>query len=253
MSKRGRLETTLTIPTGGWTGSLNMGGGAAGWTVAAGTYTITTLMTAFAAALTTAATEAITVTASLGESGTGIVTIDRTAAGTWTLTWVSTDLRTLLGFTGNLSGANTYTGTNHAQGVWLPDCPMAPKYGRADRGHYESDMAQTVSPGGVVKTHVGNIRRVLPRCRWSHITRAKARAEYEPATGGSFETWWFQTQAGQLSYFKPGAPVRLYWDADVSDYDAYYLVWDKGGTEMEPSHEEWAGLWQIEIRGYVTS
>lgn len=42
------------------------------------------------------------------------------ATGTFAVTWTSTDLRDLLGFTGNLSSANTYTATHTPENTWIP-------------------------------------------------------------------------------------------------------------------------------------
>lgn len=46
-------------------------------------------------------------------------------SGTFTVTWVNTTLRDNLGFTGNLSGANSYTATNAPRYVWRPTRPLS--------------------------------------------------------------------------------------------------------------------------------
>lgn len=47
-------------------------------------------------------------------------------AGTFDVTWNSTALRDLLGFTGNLSGASSYDATNPSPLLWAPGYPATP-------------------------------------------------------------------------------------------------------------------------------
>jgi len=166
------------------------------------------------------------------------------------VSWTDTDLRDVLGFTGNVSGATSHTGPGHARGPWLPDCPMAARYGPNDPGHIETDAGQTISPGGHVQTHVYNRRTRLPSVLWSHVTRPRARIAGETVVGESFEQWWRWCQGGELSYFEPGAEVRVVWDADNSGtYHTYRLI-DRTSTEMQRAVQDWAYLYPIEIAGY---
>jgi hypothetical protein len=254
---RGRAEAQI-YQASNWTATLTVAGfvGSAVVTVAASSTRFPTdFLTALEAALDSAATslgdpDQLSVSASWFEGGTGRVLIEHDAGAIFTLTWISTDMRDLLGYTGNLTGANLYTATNHAQGVWLPDCPMAAKYGPNDAGHTESDMGQTISPRGHVQTLVYNTR-VRNTIDWSHVTRARARIQGEAVTGESFERFIRYTQFGELAYFEVGAPVRLIWDADVSATYTTYRMIGHGSTEMQRAVAEWAGLWPIQITGYV--
>ena len=45
-------------------------------------------------------------------------------SSTFSVTWNDTDFRDILGFTGNLSGANSYTATHRARYTWVPTHPM---------------------------------------------------------------------------------------------------------------------------------
>jgi hypothetical protein len=258
MTKRGRMEARIYQPSN-WTATLAITGlpGTATITVAASsTRYHTDLLAAFetaieAAEVTLGGANGFTITSSVGESGTGKVEIDLDGATNFAITWVSTDLRDLLGYTGNLSGASVYTATNHAQGVWLPDCPYAARYGPNDAGHTEADLVQTVSPQGHVQTSVYNTRTHNPSVRWSHVSRARARIQGETVTGESFERFIRYTQFGELAYFRAGEPIRLIWDADTSSTYTTYVMTGRSSTEMERAVEEWAGLWPIEIAGYV--
>jgi len=253
---RGRLEAQITVPTGGWDAAL-VGTASATATTPAGTYTITSLCTSISSTWSTATTDTVTATASLGESGTQLITI--TSDANLEATWTDTDQRDVLGFTGTLTpAAMSFVASNGCQGVWLPDCELNSPYGPNDTGHLETDMAQLVSPDGIVWTAVNNTRTRIPSLTWAHITRARARSYAETGAITSFETFWNQTQTGsQLSYFLAGAPITLVWDADTAfsgtNITTYYMLWD-GTTAMQKVDEGWAGLFRIEIPGgLVTS
>lgn len=251
---RGRFETQITVPTGGWAVSLTVTaiGGPYTVTVPAGTYYPTDLLTTFTTQLdaATGADGAFTLTGGFGESGTGLVTIAH-ATQTFTLTWTNTSIRDCLGFTGTLTpAALTFTGTANAQGVWLPNCEGAFTYGPGDEGHTETDASTTESPRGDVKGLVYNTRQVLPSALWSHVPKASAKVYSETTTGASFESWWRKTQGGELSYFEPFAPVRLYWSADSATYKTYRIP-GRNGTEMPRTVEDWAGLFRIELNRLV--
>lgn len=53
----------------------------------------------------------------------------------FTVTWNSTTLRTLLGFTGNLSGASSYDATNPSPLLWAPGYPSTPRTRTSKRGY----------------------------------------------------------------------------------------------------------------------
>jgi hypothetical protein len=255
---RGRLEAQIYQATN-WTATLTVAGfvGSAVVTVAASsTRHPADFLTALEAALDSAATslgdpDQLSVSASWFEGGTGRVLIEHDAGAIFTLTWISTDMRDLLGYTGNLTGANAYTATGHAQGVWLPDCPMASKYGPNDPGHTEADRTEEESPRGDVWALQFQSKVILPSARWSHVTRARARIAGEVIAGESFERWWRNTHGGELAYFAVSPQVRLIWDADVSGTYHTYRLKDRKSTAMERAVEEWAGLWPIEIVGVL--
>ena len=249
---RGRLEAQITIPTGGWTVAITITaiGGPYNVTVAAGTYYPTDLLTSLQTGLNAASGSdgSFTVTASWGEAGTGLVTIAHTVQ-TVSFTWTSTDLRDALGYEGDMAAASSHLAEHHSRGVWLPDCEMAAKYGPYDEGHIETDMGQTISPRGDVHSMLYTTRTFLPSVMWSHVTRTRARVRGEFYTAESFEQWWRDTQGGELSYFEPCAPVRLYWSADAGVYHTYRLT-GRTSTTMERSVADWCGLFPIEIAGY---
>ena len=92
-----------------------------------------------------------TFTSTIG-STTGRVTFAG-SGGNFTVTWTDTALRDLLGFTGNLAGAATYTGTNQARYNWYPNTGVATIAAHPDRrGLSSSDATVRRAPSGRVIT-----------------------------------------------------------------------------------------------------
>lgn len=64
-------------------------------------------------------------------SATAVLTQDRKVkignGANFTVTWTNTTFRDLLGFTGNLSGASSYTATNTSKLLWSPAKPLRPE------------------------------------------------------------------------------------------------------------------------------
>jgi len=251
----GRAEAQITVPSGGWAVSVAItavGGSPFTVTMPAGTYYPTDFLSSWQTQLdaATGADGAFTVSGSFGESGTGLVTIAH-ATQTITVTWTSTAIRDVLGFTGTLTpAALTFTGTPNMRWRWLPGAEAPFAYGNSDEGHTETDMGITESPRGDVKALVYNTRQVLPFARWSHVLVANARIQAETTVGASFEQWWRWTQGGELTYFEPLSPVRLYWDASVASYKTYRITGQRG-TEMPRVVEEWNGLYTINLTRLV--
>lgn len=241
---RGCLSAQI-YQSGTWAAALT--GTASGTSNVASSSTryITDLFTAIETAWSATTTDTITVTGSFGESGTGLVTITSTA--NLAVTWTSTDLRDLLGFTGNLSAATSHVGTRQCKAVWLPNAEGAFYYGNGDEGHTETDAGTTESPRGDVKTLVYNTRQVLPSALWSHVPKANARIAAESTVGASFEQWWRNTQGAELGYFEARSAVRLIWDANTAGTYKTYRLPALTSTQMTKPVEGWNGVYTIEI------
>lgn len=88
--------------------------------IAAGSYYLydatdaRSLLAAFEDAMTSAGESTVSAIINQG----GYITIS--AAATFTVTWTNTTLRDMLGFTGNLSGASSYTATRWSTLFWSP-------------------------------------------------------------------------------------------------------------------------------------
>ncbi len=241
---RGALSAQI-YQSGTWAAALTGTGSGTSNVASSSTRYITDLLTAIGTAWSTTTGDTVTLTGSFGESGTGLVTITSTA--NLAVTWTSTDMRDLLGFTANLSAGTSHVGTRQCKAVWLPNAEGAFYYGNGDEGHTETDAGTTESPRGDVKRLVYNTRQVLPSATWSHVLKAYARIAAETTVGASFEQWWRNTQGGELTYFEACAAVRLIWDADTAGTYKTYRLPALTSTQMTRVVDEWNGIFRIEI------
>ena len=185
MSTRGMLEAKITL-TANITASFTDSVGAQTVTIEAGDWYMLDLI----AEVNDDLARNWTCTISDGESGTGRGTID-TSDEPWSITWTSTDLRDLLGYTGNIAGVTSaQTGTNHVQGMWLPDQVMWSPHGvntsSLSAFNRITDTRYLVGPQGHVQTLGGNSRKEYA-LRWNGCTRARTKIIGETVTGESFE------------------------------------------------------------------
>lgn len=214
MSTAGRLEAFIDVPSGVSIAVTNSSG-AHVVNLTADTYTVSELIAHLLACLTAQAAPsagAWTVTLSTGASGTGRVTINCT--GTWSITWTSTDLRDLLGFTGNIAGVSAaQTGTNGMRGLWLPGCYLV--VGNADpyTAPESTDARSLESPGGETTTLVSACRYEHLELTWSHVAHARVFEHAATVPYTTWQTWVRDTQIGRgHSWFRPGSPFLVYYD-----------------------------------------
>ncbi len=232
---RGRLEGRVTVPAGGWTATV----GAGTATIAAGTYYATTLLTAVGTAFATAAATTCTVTASLGESGTGLVTI--TFGASKLVTWISTDLRDMLGYAGNLTAATSHVGTKQMRGTWLPSCAYkAPNNIGTWRGRRESDFRAAENAAGYVWAHAGQNKQVT-ELSWHGVARARTWIANETTANASWERWVLDCLWNAAGWGTVGGPLRFYPDADASATFVVYRCPDMSTIDPKPLFDGWAG------------
>ena len=252
--KNGRVEGLITVPVGGWAGTVNDGGGADAFTITAGDYYMSTsggthsLIEEIEIQLEAASGVGFTVSIADGENGTGFVTI-AINSGTFTATMPS-DMRILLGYAGNLTpAAASFVGTRQARSIWLPDSPMVSPYGAFDAGTDVSANAQMVSPSGHV-TGKRTTRMTWSWRRWDACTAARVREVSQVTANTSMQVFWRDHVEGTAAWVgQPFGPIRIYWDADS---DADYVTYKVGGTfaktfEPRQVQEGWTGLWVVEM------
>lgn len=241
MSK-GRLEARITVPSGGWTGTIDDsgGGGAAAWTVAEGEYFLSSLIDAFEDALNLAATtDTITITYGSGEGGTGKVSI--TSTGNGSLVWTSGDLRDLLGYTATLTlvAATPNVGSYQARSLWIADCSYdAPNEVFPWLGAIETDARSTESPGGALFALTGQYKFILEDLRWHAVARTRASQANESTVNESFERFIRDGVWGFASWGTPGGTIRFYPNADSTNWVEYAVSLPRG---FKPDH--WADGW----------
>ena len=248
----GALEAqALVVPVGGWTVHVD-DGTVFDATVAAGTYSPTTLLAAFVAALEAGSAQSYSGSIANGEGGTGVVSVVIAGSATFSVTWTSSDLRDALGYTGALGAAKTQTSTYCIKGLWLPDCPMSGSYGAADPGHTVGGLVQTRSPLGVIKSISHPTYVELPSVTWTHVSAARTRQAAESGAPRSWERFCREViygNASGVSYFTPGGVVRLIWNADSpGTYTDYYPIAPKT-TATPRADAAWSGLYSVSFAG----
>jgi hypothetical protein len=228
MAYKGRIEAKITL-SANLTASVTDTGGSGTATITAGTYYLTTLIDAFNTACDAIGNGLVEISKTgLDEDATGLLSVHAGGAQ-FSITWTSTGLRDLFGFTGNFAAVTAVQTASKAPiGSWLPDVVKFSRHGDGDDGTPVSDFRQTVGPTGSVYTMYGNRYSVLDGIAWQGVSGRKARKHLETYTNESWESFLLNCQFGVNQYFLPGAPVRLYWSAsDDADYAA--------GTLLHPS------------------
>lgn len=207
-----KLEGQITVPTGGYTMSVTDSGGSASVTVAAaGTYYLsstTSLLSAIGTALTANATLAGTYTLTLDSAtstSTGKVTLAGSGGGNFSVTWDSTALRDILGFTASLSGAASYTSPSASPYVWLPNVrranQMAPD---GNVGVPQTDATFTMAPTGTSKV-LKYATRYMDNLEFKFLSGTKTWTQFESVTNESLQTFWSTVIAN-------GYPIRYHTD-----------------------------------------
>lgn len=251
---RGRIEARIVVPTGGYAVSYTDSAGTGTATVAAGNYSGPTAFLAALVAAVQALAGAIganfTGSISNGESGTGKTTMHSTDTP-WSMTFTNTEVRDILGYTGNISSVSSaQVSTKSCRGLWMPDVvkwtPNGDDGGDDNIGVVVSDIRQLVSPSGHVWTFGGNERSELRGMRWEGISNNKAKIRYETVTNESFERFWRDSFLGDVAYIKRGAVWTVFWNADDTPSTEFVLV---GMKECDPRTlvANWTGKYVVEL------
>ncbi len=259
----GHVEAAFVVPSAITASVTNSGGGPTVVTVAAGTYVG---ITAFCAYLTTALNAqrvpgvpgAWSVTVSTGASGTGKVRIQDTNEDNYSITFTSTNLRDLLGHTGNIAAQFDVTGASQARGLWIPDCPLAAD-GDIKQAPIASDRRTSVGPTGLTYTKRGTSRYRHTGIVWDAVARNRIWIGDETTTNQSYQRWFLDTQEGiGHAWFTPGSAFKLY------DHRGYYAgqnstiaSWNAlnlpGLDRLAMTQSRYTGLWRVEWPEIVSS
>lgn len=207
----GRVEAQFVVPSSVTIACTNNGGGPTAVTVTAGTYYHSTFATALAAALNAQRAGSAGATWSVAYSTTtGKYTIAMSAS-TFSITWTSTALRDLLGFTANVVTVASSTGPSQARGLWLPDCVFRCDID-ARRAPLATDHRNTVSPTGFVcgLKSTKMYRHANPR--WSHVPASRTWEADATTANASYERFMKDTQLAEgHAWFSLSSKLKI-WD-----------------------------------------
>lgn len=266
MTYAGRVESRFTVPSSPATtiAVTNNGGGPTVVTIAPGNYWLTDFLAYVQTALTAQrapSAGAWSVSLSTGAAGTLQVTIAM-SAGTFSITWTSTTLRDLLGFTADIATASSSTGAKQAKSVWGPDCPIDIDNGLLQAAPRVTDLRTSETPTGDVVGFVGNSKHVHRGVRWSHVPVTRTWEAMATLANASWEQWLRDTQLGQgLSWFTPSSAIRIYAHDGTVVGSALGVNGPATGWKITGLHsiepkravQGWSGLWGIELPRIVSS
>ena len=247
----GYVESVLTVPAGTTLSAVNAGGGPTSVSLTAGSYYLSELCSHLKTVLDAQRTGATwTVTLS---TVTGLVTIS-TSSGTFSITWTTAALGTLLGHS-TITAQTSVTGATAAHGIFVPDRPLnidddpraAPML---------TDLRETDSPTGFGLGIVGNAKYAHSNLRWARVSRERY-LDTDSGVTPSWERFVKNTQLGQgHSWFTPRSKVK------ISDQSAALIGstasvtkwWFRGVNRVTAKkHDEaWTGAWLIEVPGLVS-
>lgn len=252
---RGKLEARINVPSTGYACSITDDGvSSQNATVADGYYYLSSgdtysngFIAAFEAALNSSGSDTWTVTIDAIEDGTGRVTIGNDGA-TCEVTWTNTVLRDLLGFTADLSGATSYTGSYQAQALWIASYGYQGRHGGgAFLGHPVSDKHDWRNSAGYYGGVAGQTHYVHS-LRFPMELDRKANKISESVTNESFQTFLEDCIYAGKEWASVGGPIRFH--SDASD-DNQRTTWSVPGmSEFSPIRQDgdgWDGLWSIEL------
>lgn len=257
MASRLKAEGAIVVPTGGWAMSLTDAlGGPTTVTLPAATYyhssaDSTGTYTSLEDALTTLTNAAMgrtwTWNINTSSPGTGMYDVVASGGGNISITWTDTELRDLLGWTGNLSGSIGYTAPEGAEALWRSDYYYQCESG-ADgfEGWPETDKQDAENAAGYLYSVTGQTKYVN-RFRFPMEPRANVITAAESTTNASFQTFVQQAIHGTAPWGQSGGPIRIYPDVDDdATYTDYYVP---GFQAWKPFkiREEWEGYWSCEF------
>jgi hypothetical protein len=259
MATNGKLQSRITVPTGGWDLAITeVPTNSATITVPAGTYyhssadseaegLLDTIQTLIEAAVTATDLDGTyTVSLSDAESGTGKVTIAATGITSFSIAWTDSELQDLLGFTSTPSGALTYTGESQTQALWIGSYPWQ-KLNGGIRGGWVSDQQNKNNSAGYVYSVMGQKYRQT-RIAWPMEPQSKTWAENETTVNASFEQFYLDAILGEAAWGTSTGPIRFHPSASVDDNYATYSVLGMESWEPVEVVQHWAGgQWRIDL------
>ena len=246
-----RLESRVTVPTGGWDIGVTDSGGSTTITIPAGDYYIqgtTSIYDTFETELNSDGTlnGTYTLTLQTGTGQSGRCNISTSGGGNPAFTWTDTDFRDVLGYTGNLSGSTSYLSTNSSPHVWMPNVGRTevaspePSSTAIQIGASEYDYNATRSPSGYTTALTYN-ERWNDTMTFFNLQARKTWIEHESVANESLQKWM------RTLYEGGGTPFKYFPDLSSSS-----VFWELrfAGIHMQPvpTVPNWVGsdsLWRV--------
>lgn len=175
------------------------------------------------------------------DGASGLVTINFKA--TCSVVWTDTDLRDLLGFTGNLSGSSAYTATNTCRGLWRPGLPMTAYPGDLTRLWGQRSTSRIgVSSDGSTYSNEGTIL-------YDGVYRYSLLPEDEIITTST--TVWESLEQFWEDCVHPGKPVRVYPDRTLNASTSYETaLMSNADGKVGGFHDAMIGRWREDYNGF---
>ena len=252
MATNGKLEARITVPTGGWDVALtDQDAGPTTVTIPAGTYYHSSAGSeaeGFADTFATLANAAMGQTwvssVAAGEAGTGKYTLS-CGGSTCTVTFTDTEVRDLMGFTGNLTGSTSYTSSAQAEGLWLPEYPYQSLNGGPSwNGWWETDQKSVENAAGYSFSVIGQKKRINS-VTWPIASRAKCWVANEGTANESFEQFLLDGIWAGAAWGTSAGPIRFHGDADTDATFATYAALGLESWRPEQIRDHWTGAWVI--------
>ena len=166
------------------------------------------------------------------------------------IVWTDAALGTLLGFTGNLSGSDSYTSTNQARYCWFPPNGLS---------LYPGVVTDWWSPKSTTKAHISaNGQTYSRKGNLLYDGRFEYRHLLPARVWKSGSAWWDSFESFFEDVIHEGSPIRCFpdrtQDTDSGDYETAMWQPDEGkpvGTMMDlvgRNLKEYNGYWRVALK-----
>lgn len=256
MSFLGYIEAQCTVPSGTTLTATTPAGGPTSVAITAGSYFMTELCAHVQSQLNALCpfvpTEQWAITL---DTVTGLVSITGDDGSTFSITWTTAALGTMLGHTTITAVSGDVVGSTACRGIFIPDRPLnldddpraAPML---------TDLRETESPTGFSLAVVGNAKYVHTGLRYAHVSRERY-IDTDSGVTPSWERFVKNTQLGQgHAWFAPRSRVKItdHTSALVGSTGGVTKWWFRGVNRVtaKKQSDAWTGSWLIEIPAIVS-
>jgi len=253
-----KWEGRITVPTGGWAMSVTDSDGAATVTIPAGQYYWRSAGNGSRSFLDEidfqldAKGGGVNYTVALDDaSGTATGKLTLTpSTGTMAVTWTSTDLRDVMGFTGNLSAASSHQSPEQIEYLWLPNAGPSqmsmpwPATTSQKFGMRRTDGTFAQAPSGS-SVRLKYNTRFYQEMQFTTLLGSKVAIPLESVANESLEKF-YATVIGEgipVRQYKDRSDNTLYWTTVVENFHEYAPTVNDPSWMQSPN-----SLWSVAYR-----